>query len=129
MQCHSDLHPARRKGGFSDATFYKWRAKFGGMDRVRREAAEGVGGRERQAQETSRRSAPGHACPEERFRDKALFPQVRLEAIGQIIKRFDLSERRACRLVGLTRSSYRDPPVPDQQICGAQRRHRQYCQF
>ncbi len=21
-----------RKGGFSDATFYKWRAKFGGMD-------------------------------------------------------------------------------------------------
>ena len=21
-----------RKGGFNDATFYKWRAKFGGMD-------------------------------------------------------------------------------------------------
>lgn len=21
-----------RKGGFSDATFYKWRAKFGGLD-------------------------------------------------------------------------------------------------
>ena len=21
-----------RKGGFSDATFYKWRTKFGGMD-------------------------------------------------------------------------------------------------
>ena len=21
-----------RKGGFSDATFYKWRAKYGGMD-------------------------------------------------------------------------------------------------
>jgi putative transposase len=21
-----------RKGGFSEATFYKWRAKFGGMD-------------------------------------------------------------------------------------------------
>ena len=23
-----------RKGGFSDATFYKWRARFGGMDVV-----------------------------------------------------------------------------------------------
>jgi putative transposase len=23
---------ACRKGGFSDATFYKWRAKYGGMD-------------------------------------------------------------------------------------------------
>ncbi len=33
-----------RKGGFSDATFYKWRAKFGGMDVIRREAVEGAGG-------------------------------------------------------------------------------------
>jgi len=24
-----------RSGGFSQATFYKWRAKFGGMGRVR----------------------------------------------------------------------------------------------
>jgi hypothetical protein len=31
-----------------------------------------------------------------------------------MIERFDLSERRACRLVGLTRDSYRHPPVPDQ---------------
>ena len=34
-----------RKGGFSDATFYKWRAKFGGMDvpdarRLRRHGGE-----------------------------------------------------------------------------------------
>ena len=34
-----------RKGGFSDATFYKWRAKYGGMDapdakRLREHAAE-----------------------------------------------------------------------------------------
>jgi putative transposase len=31
-----------------------------------------------------------------------------------MIERVDLSERRACRLVGLTRDSYRHPPVPDQ---------------
>ena len=30
-----------------------------------------------------------------------------------MIERFDLSERRACRLVGLTRDSYRHPPVLD----------------
>ena len=54
-------------------------------------------------------------APEERFWGKALAPQVKREAIGQIIEPFDLSECRACRLVGLTRSSYRDPPVPDQQ--------------
>jgi putative transposase len=32
-----------------------------------------------------------------------------------MIKRFDLSERHACCLVGLSRDSYRHPPVPDQQ--------------
>lgn len=32
-----------------------------------------------------------------------------------MIERFDLSERRACRLVGLSRDSYRHPPVPDAQ--------------
>ena len=31
-----------------------------------------------------------------------------------MIELLDLSERRACRLVGLTRDSYRHPPVPDQ---------------
>ena len=30
-----------------------------------------------------------------------------------MIKQFDLSERRACRLVGLSRDSYRHPPAPD----------------
>ena len=31
-----------------------------------------------------------------------------------MIERFDLSERHACRLVGLSRDSYRHPPLPDQ---------------
>jgi putative transposase len=30
-----------------------------------------------------------------------------------MIEQFHLSERRACRLVGLSRDSYRHPPVPD----------------
>lgn len=32
-----------------------------------------------------------------------------------MISRFDISERHACRLVGLSRDSYRHPPVPDSQ--------------
>jgi putative transposase len=34
-------------------------------------------------------------------------------AIGQMIEQFDFSERHACGLVGLSRDSYRNPPVPD----------------
>jgi len=32
-----------------------------------------------------------------------------------MIERHDLSERRACRLVGLARDSYRHPPLPDEK--------------
>ena len=31
-----------------------------------------------------------------------------------MVGEFHLSERRACRLVGLSRDSYRHPPVPDE---------------
>ena len=32
-----------------------------------------------------------------------------------MIEQFDLSERHACHLVGLSRNSYRNPPIPDEQ--------------
>jgi putative transposase len=42
-------------------------------------------------------------------------------AIGRMISEHDLSERRACRLVGLSRDSYRHPPevAPMNQILGS----------
>lgn len=44
-----------RRHGFSDASFYLWRRKFGGLD-----VAEGAGGRKHQAQEDAGRSNAGH---------------------------------------------------------------------
>ena len=44
-----------------------------------------------------------------------LAPQGKRRAIGQMVEHFHLSERRACRLVGLSRDSYRHPPVMDAQ--------------
>ncbi len=32
-----------------------------------------------------------------------------------MVEKYDLSERHACRLVGLSRDSYRYPPVPNEQ--------------
>src|SRR6516162_3868679 len=40
-----------RKHGVSSATFYKWNAKFGGLDISGRQAAMGARGREHQAEE------------------------------------------------------------------------------
>ena len=104
-----------RKGGFSDATFYKWRAKFRRHRSFGCEAAARVGGGELPAEEAAGRGAPGHACAEERSRGKAIAPQAKREAIGRLVREHGLSERRACRLVGLSRDSYRHPPQPSAQ--------------
>jgi putative transposase len=42
-----------RKHGISSATFYKWKAKYGGLEVFGRQAPEGSGRRERQAQEAA----------------------------------------------------------------------------
>ena len=42
-----------RKHGVSEAAFYNWKAKYGGMDVSDAKAAEGFGGREREAEEAA----------------------------------------------------------------------------
>ncbi len=48
-----------RKHGFSDASYYLWRSKFGGMSRIGRLTPEGARNREPSAQEVARRVPPG----------------------------------------------------------------------
>ena len=66
------------------------------------------------------RSPPGHPRAQGCVRGKALAPQAKREAIGKMIQAHHLSERRACRLVGLSRDSYRHPPQPDAQTTALQ---------
>jgi len=83
--------------------------------RVRRQTAEGAGRREFQAQEAAGGGRLGHSCSQGCPRHKAVAPQAKREAIVQMIEQFDRSERQACRLVGLSRDSFRNPPVTSQQ--------------
>lgn len=46
--------------------------------------------------------------------DAPVTPQVRRKAIRIMVSEHHLPERRACRLMGLSRDSYRDPPQADQ---------------
>ena len=48
-----------RKYGISDATYYNWKAKFGGMSGIGCAAAEDPGSRERQAQAVAGRDDAG----------------------------------------------------------------------
>ena len=87
----------RRTAGLSGVTFHKRRAKFGGMQLSKAQAIVG-------------RGASGPARTQERSRGKALAPQAGREAIRIMVSEQHFSERRACRLVGLSRDSYRHPP-------------------
>ena len=93
-----------RKHGFSDASFYTWRAKYGGMNVSEAKAPARARGREREAEEVACRvvarcrGAQGGAGP------KAVTPQAMREAVATMREKTPISERRACRLVGISRS-------------------------
>ncbi|MCU7375205.1 IS3 family transposase [Paucibacter sp. O1-1] len=103
-----------RQGGFSDATFYKWRAKYGGMQAT---DAKRLRELESENAKLKRLLAEAHLdihALKDVFGVKPLAPQVRRAAAAKMIAQHHLSERRACRLVGLSRDSYRNPPVVDE---------------
>lgn len=65
--------------------------------------AAGAGGGERQAQEAADGVIIGRRDAEGVPRPKALTPQVKLEAVTVMAAKAAISQRRACRLVGLSR--------------------------
>jgi putative transposase len=74
-----------RKLGVSEQTFYVWRKKYAGMEAGQAHAAGGVG-------------------------KKRLKPRRKRALAGYLQQAFAVSERRACGLVVLWRSSYRYGP-------------------
>ena len=105
-----------REHGISAATFYGWKSKYGGMDVSEAQRLEGDGGRE-----PSSEAAGGGAEPARRGAEGG-DPKKRVELAGLreevafISVEFRLSERTACKLLGVERSSYRYEPRPDRNI-------------
>jgi putative transposase len=95
-----------RKGGFSDATFYKWRAKYGA--RTYPMPGGGVSWRVRTPNSSACWPKPIWIYPraECRSRGKALASQTKREAILIMVEQFELSKCRACRPAGVSRANY-----------------------
>ncbi|WP_086004950.1 IS3 family transposase [Ralstonia solanacearum] len=93
-----------RKHGFSDASFYTWRAKFGGM-----EVSEARRLKELETENAKLKKLLAEAMLDMEalkvvVKGKPLSPQAKREAVVAIRQKVNISERRACRLVGLSRS-------------------------
>lgn len=95
-----------RKAGISEATFYNWRKRYGGMmpSEVRRlRQLEEENGK---AEEARRRSQPGQGHAAGCARKKALRPVRRRELIDEIRATWKVSIRRTCAVLRAERSSY-----------------------
>ena len=96
-----------RKHGISDATFYKWRSKYGGMDisDARRLKALEEENRKLKKLLAEIDARCGHTQRD--ARKKLLTPRARRMAVSWAIKDRHYSQRRACGLVGLAPKTYR----------------------
>src|SRR5581483_3651084 len=70
-------------------------------------SAEGVGAGERPAEADHRRAGVGHLDAEGSDQGKILTPARRRDAVVHLVAKFEVSERRACRLLEQHRSTQR----------------------
>src|SRR6266545_4628791 len=112
--CHPEGARSRDENGRSVPQARDQRGKLLQLEsQVRRargvggQAAEGAGERERQAEEAigrchaRQRSAEGPSCK------KMVTPAAKREAVAHVRSAFELSERRACRMIGCVRMTVR----------------------
>ncbi len=94
----STVPEVARELGISEATFHRWRNRYGGMSTSEAQSA---------SREAACRKGAGHRHPQGGEPGKLLSPARRRKAVEHVRKRFGISERRACRVVGQPRSSQR----------------------
>ena len=91
-----------RRHGISDATFYTWRSKYGGLEMSEMR-------RLRQLEEENRRlksivadQALEYPGAEGRAGKKRLRPAVKRQMVVEVMSTHELSQGRTCGLIGIT---------------------------
>ena len=98
-----------RKYGISDATFYTWRSKYGGMEVSEAKRLKALEEENAQAEEAAGRAMLDAATLARDARKKLLTPRSRRKAVTWAIQQKGYSQRRACGLVGM---EPQDLPLP-----------------
>ena len=93
---------ACRTYGVSSATFYKWKAKYGGLD-----VSEAVEDRERQAEEAAGRGDAQQRHAEGSPTQEMVTPAAKRQAVAHLCYQYEVSQRRACSAIGVDRTSVR----------------------
>ena len=96
-----------RRVGISDATFYHWKAKYGGPEVNETQRLRQAGGRKRTAEKDRGAAGVGPRRAEGGAGKKVVGPRAAREAVRVVREEAGLSERRACGLIGMHRGSWR----------------------
>ncbi|WP_144408683.1 IS3-like element IS407 family transposase [Burkholderia mallei] len=104
-----------RKHGFSDASFYTWRAKFGGMEVSEARRLKGLEVENARLKKLLAEAMLDMEALKVVVKGKPLSPQAKREAVLAIREKVNISERRACRLVGLSRGVLHYDAKPDHE--------------
>ena len=95
-----------RKHNITEQSFYRWPAKYGTRTSVS-QASEGTKAREHRAEEDHSLPGARHSDAQRRELKKVLSLLKRLRAASYLHNAYTVSERRACEVLNLHRSTYR----------------------
>ncbi|MBN9597823.1 MAG: IS3 family transposase [Afipia sp.] len=96
-----------RKHGISDATFYKWRSRYGGMEISEARKLKALEEENRKLKKLLAESMLDVSTLKEMLGKKLLTPSLRRRAVTWAVSEKSYSQRRACNLVGLQPKIYR----------------------
>src|SRR5436309_7659095 len=95
-----------RKAGISDASFYSWRKKYGGLVPLEMKRAEAARGGEPAAEEAGRRSVARQGDAAGRHPPKNMRPARKRQLVDEVRSVWQVSIRRACQALPVDRSTY-----------------------
>ena len=102
-----------RKHGMSDATLYKWKAKYGGMTVSELRRLKDLEAENSELKRLLADAMLDNAGLKGLLAKKLLTPAARRDAVVTLMAEHQFTQRRACRLVGISRSSLTYQARPD----------------
>ena len=96
-----------REHGFSEGTYYRWKAKYGGLEISEARRLKELERKNRRLKNAVADLTLDNQALKENCLAKMVTPAMRRRAAQRLQQRLGLSERRACRVVGVNRSTCR----------------------
>ncbi|RAK61926.1 IS3 family transposase [Phenylobacterium kunshanense] len=96
-----------RKHGLSSPTFYKWKAKFGGLDVSEARRLKALEDENAKLKRMLADAMLDNVALKDLLGKKVVTPAAHREAAAYLQSTYEMSERRACRVIGADRASVR----------------------